>query len=99
VLDDVNNIDTIKKNTVTLIVASKEVGVVNVEKSKYMVQSCHQNVGRNRDIKIAKRSFKNVTKFRYLGTTVRNQNLIKKEIRRRLKSGNAYCHSALNLLS
>jgi hypothetical protein len=59
--DNVNllgdNIDTIKKNTEILIDASKEVGLeINVEKTKYML-SRHQNVGQNRDIKIANRSF------------------------------------------
>jgi hypothetical protein len=61
--------------------------------------SCHQNVGQNRDIKIAKRSFENVSQFKYLGTTVTNQNLIQEEIKRRLNSGNAYCHSVQELLS
>jgi hypothetical protein len=57
-----DNIDTIKKNTGTLIDASKEVGLkVNVEKTKYMLLSHHQNVGQNRDIKIANRSFEDVT--------------------------------------
>jgi hypothetical protein len=41
------------------------------------------------DIKIAYRSFENVTQFKYLGTTVTNQNLIQEEIKRRLNSGNA----------
>jgi hypothetical protein len=55
--DDVNllgdSIDTIKKNTETLIVASKEVGLeINVEKTKYMLLSHHQNEGQNREIKI-----------------------------------------------
>jgi hypothetical protein len=44
------NIDTIKKNTQTLIDASKEVGLeINIEKTKYMLPSHHQNVSQNRD--------------------------------------------------
>jgi hypothetical protein len=54
--DDVNqlgdNIDTIKKNTQSLKDASKEVGLeLNTEKTKYMMQSRHQNSGQNQDIK------------------------------------------------
>jgi hypothetical protein len=41
-----------------------------------------QNTGDNRDIKIANRSFENVSLFKYLGTTVTNQNLIKEEIKK-----------------
>jgi hypothetical protein len=69
--DDVNllgdNIDIIKKNTGTLIDASKEVGLeINVEENtKYMLLSRHQNVGRNLDIKIEKRSFENVSQLKY----------------------------------
>jgi hypothetical protein len=41
--------------------ASKEVDLeINVDKTKYMLLSRHQNVGQNRDIKIANRSFENV---------------------------------------
>jgi hypothetical protein len=102
--DDVDlledGIDTIKKNTETLTDASKEIGLeINVEKTKYMLLSRHQNVGRNRDIKIAKRSFENVSQFKYLGTTVTNKNLIQEEIKRILNSGNACYHSVQNLLS
>jgi hypothetical protein len=51
-----DNIDTVKKNTETLIDASKEVGLeINVEKTKYMLLSRHQNSGRNPEIKIANR--------------------------------------------
>jgi hypothetical protein len=53
--------------------ASKEVGLeMSVEKTKYMLLSRQQNVGQNRDIKIANRSFENVSQFKYLGTTVTN---------------------------
>jgi hypothetical protein len=93
-------IDTINKNTKTLIDASKEVGlVVNVEKTKYMLVSRDQNGGQNWEIKIGNRSFENVSQFKYLGTTVTNQNLIQEEIKRRLNSGNARYHSVQNLLS
>jgi hypothetical protein len=37
-----DNIDTIKKNTETLIDTSKNVGLeINVERTKYMLLSCH----------------------------------------------------------
>jgi hypothetical protein len=39
-----------------------------------------------------------VSQFKYLGTTVTNQNLIQEEIKRRLNSGNAYYHLVQNLL-
>jgi hypothetical protein len=63
--DDVNllsdNIDTVNKNTQTLVDASKEVGLeVNTEKTKYMLLSHHQNSRQNHDIKIGNRCFENV---------------------------------------
>jgi site-specific DNA-adenine methylase len=92
--DDVNllgdSINTIKKNTQTLIDASKEVGLeVNTEKTKYMLLSRHQNAGQNHDIKIANRFFEKVIQFRYLETTVTNQNFIREEIKKRSNSDNA----------
>jgi hypothetical protein len=56
-----NNVFTIKRNKETLIDVSKMVGLeINVEKTKYMLLSRQQNVGQNRNIKIAIRSFENV---------------------------------------
>jgi hypothetical protein len=61
--------------------------------------ACDQNADQNWDIKIGKRSFENVSQFKYLGKTVTNQYLIQEEIKRRLNSGNACCHSVQKFLS
>ena len=44
-------------------------------------------------------SFERVEQFRYLGTTVPHQISVQEEIKSRLKSGNACCHSVQNILS
>jgi hypothetical protein len=95
-----HTIYTIKRNTQTLIYASKEVGLeVNTEKTKYMLLSRQQSARLNFDINIANRYFENVEQFYGLETTTINQNLIQEEIKRRLNSGNACCQSVQNLLS
>jgi hypothetical protein len=58
-----------------------------------------KNGDQNHDIKIANKSFENVVQFKYLGTTITNQNLIQEEIKRRSNSGNACYDSAQKLLS
>jgi hypothetical protein len=75
--DDVNllgdNKVTIKKNTGTIIDASKEVGLeVNTEETKYMFLYRHQNAEQNYNIKIANRYFENVVQFKYSVTTITN---------------------------
>jgi hypothetical protein len=95
--DDVNvlgdNIDTTKKNTETLIDASKEVVLeINVEKTKYMLLSHHQNAGQNLDVKTANKSFEYVSQFKYLEDDSNKSKLIEKEIKRRVSSVNACYH-------
>jgi hypothetical protein len=102
--DDVNivgeNIDTIQRNTKALLDASKEVGLeVNPDKTKYMLVSRCQKAGQRQSIKIGDRSFQSVAKFKYLGTTLTDQNCIHEEIKSRLNSGNARYHSVQTLLS
>jgi hypothetical protein len=101
--DDINLLgdnDTIIKNSETLTDASKEAGLeVNVEKTMYMLVSHDESANQNQDIRTGNRSFENVSQFKYLGTTVTDQNFIQEEIMRRLNSGNAFYHSVLNLLS
>jgi len=58
-----------------------------------------QNAGRNHSVRIDNGTFKRVEEFKYLGTTLTNQNSIPEEIKSRLKSGNGCYHSVQNLLS
>jgi hypothetical protein len=94
------SVHAVKKNTEALVAATKEIGLeVNADKTKYMVMSRDQNVGRNHSIKTDNSSFEKVEEFRYLGTTLTNQNSIQEEGKSRLKSGNACYYSVQNLLS
>jgi hypothetical protein len=72
---------------------------VNAEKTKYMVMSRDQNAGQNGYIQIGNESFDTVEQFKYLVTTLKNQNSIHAEIKSRLKSGKSCYHSEQNLLS
>jgi len=70
--DDVNilgrSVHTIKKNTKTLLIGSKEIVLeVNADKTKYMVTSGDQNKGRSHNIRTDNSSFARVEEFIYLG--------------------------------
>ena len=58
-----------------------------------------QNAGRIHSVRIDNSTFEKIEEFKYLGTTLSNQNSISEEFKSRLRSGNAYYHSVQNLLS
>jgi hypothetical protein len=58
-----------------------------------------QKIGQKHSIKRANRSLEDVAKFRYLGTTLTDQNCMHEEIKSRLNSGNACYHLVESLLS
>ena len=59
------------------------------DKTKYMVMFRDQNAGRIHSVRIDNSTFESVEEFKYLGTTLTNQNSIAEEIKSRLNSGNA----------
>jgi hypothetical protein len=64
-----------------------------------MVMSRDQNAGRNYKVKIDNKSFKILEEFKYLGTTITNQNSIREENKRKVYLGNPCYVSVQNLLS
>ena len=102
--DDVNilggSVDIVKKNAEALVAATKEIGLeVNAHKTKYTTVSRDQNAGRIHIMKTDNSSIERVEEFKYLGTTLANQNSIQEEINSRLKLWNACYYSVQNLLS
>ena len=64
-----------------------------------MVMSREQTAGLSHTMKVDNSSIERVEEFKYLGTTLTNQNCIQEEIKSRLKLGNACYYSVQNLLS
>jgi hypothetical protein len=83
----------------SLMTVSRELARYKLDLAGVQEVRWEGGVGQNRDLKLTKRSFENVSQFNYLGTIVINQNLIQEEIKRRLNAGNACFHSFQNLLS
>ena len=69
-----------------------------VKLSTWSVMSRDQNAVQSHNVETDSSSFERVEEFKYLGTTLTNQNTIQEEIKNRLRSGNACYHSVQNLL-
>jgi hypothetical protein len=94
------NINNIKKNIEALLGASKEVGLeVNPENIMYMLMSRSQKIRQKESIKMANMFFEDVAKYKYLETTLTDQNYMHEEIKSRLNYWNACYLSVRSLLS
>jgi len=83
-----------------LVAATREIGLeVSADKTKYMVMSRDQKAGRIHSVRIDNSTFERVEVFKYLGTTLTNQNSIAEEIKSKLRSGHACYHLVQNLFS
>jgi predicted transcriptional regulator len=92
--DDVNilegSIHTLKENAEALVAATREIRLeISADRTKYMVMSRDQNAERIHSVRLDSSTFERVEEFKYLGTTLTNQNSIAEEIKSRLRSGNA----------
>jgi len=84
--DDVHilagSMHTVKENSEALVAATREIGLeVSADKSKYMVMSREQNAGRIQSVRIDNSLSERVEEFKYLGTTLTNQNSIPEEMK------------------
>ena len=96
----IGSMHTLKENAEALVAATREIGLeASADKTKYMVMSRDQNAGRIQNIRIDNSTFERMEVFKYLGTTLTNQNSIAEEIKNKLRSVNACYHSVQNLLS
>jgi len=69
------SVHTTKVSAKVLVVSSKETGLeVYADKATYMFMCRDQNAGRSHNIEIDNRFFERVEEFKYLGTTLINQN-------------------------
>ena len=70
-----------------------------LRKQRTLKHVLDQHVQQNFNIKIDYKSFEKVEYFKYLGTTLTDQNSIHEETKSKLKPRNVYYHSVQNLLS
>jgi len=88
--DEVNklggSIHTLKENAEALVATTREIGLeVSADKTKYMVMVRDQNAGRIHSVRTDNSTFESVKAFKYLGTTLTNNNSIVEEIKSRLR--------------
>jgi hypothetical protein len=68
---------TVKENAEALVVATNKIGLEeHAVKNKYIVTSPVQNAGQSHSRKIDNRSIEMLEDFKYLGTTLKDQNSI-----------------------
>jgi hypothetical protein len=68
---------TLNVNAEALVAATREIGLeVSADKTKYMARSRDQNAGQNHSVRIDNSTFERVEDFKYLGTTLTNQNIV-----------------------
>jgi len=72
---------------------------MNIDNTKFILNSLGQNAERHEDVKNDDSSFTMVDYFKCLGTTLKNNNYINREIKDQWNSGYAYYHQVLNIMS
>ena len=91
------SIHALKEDAEALVAATREIWLeVSADKTKYVVTSRDENAVRIHSVRIDNSTFKSVEEFKYLGTTLTNQNYIPEEIKSRLRSGNA-CYNSIRI--
>jgi len=79
-------INTLKESSEASVAATRDIGLeVSADKTKCMVMTPDQNAGRIHSVRTDNSTFEMVEEFKYLGTTLINQNSIPEEIKSRLR--------------
>ena len=82
-----------------LDITARKIIIMCILVNIYLFMYRNQNTGRIHSVRIDKSTFERMEEFKYLGTTLTNQNSTAEEIKSRLRSGSACYHSVQNLLS